>query len=128
MKKTAVVLLLLLPFLALPADASTRLQKLSENRYLLTHQKQTNFGGQGKAIRMVYAKAATLCLLLDYSWFEVRSSESKGRSWGSGAAATIEVKLYRERENDDLNDCKALASEDQKEVMRKALQRIRRAK
>jgi|GEM_PF-6115015 hypothetical protein len=121
----AIPILLLLPLLATPADATTRLHKLSEDRYLLTHQKQTGFGGQGKAVRLAYEKAASLCLLLDYSWFEVRNSETKGRTWGSGAAATFEIKLYREQENEDLNDCQALASEQQKEVMRRALQKIR---
>ena len=125
MKKLLVAILILLPFLATPATATTRLQKLSDSRYLLTHQKQTRFGGQGKAVRMAYEKAASLCLLLDYSWFEVRDSQSKGRTWGGAASATMEVKFYREQEEDDLNDCQALASEEQKQVMRKALQKIR---
>lgn len=125
MKKLVVAILIVLPFLATPASATTRLQKLSEDRYLLTHQKQTGFGGQGKALRMTYEKAASLCLLLDYSWFEIRNSQSKGRTWGSAAAATMEIKLYKEQEKEDLNDCQALASEEQKQVMRKALQKLR---
>ena len=125
MKKLFVVILILLPFFATPAAATTRLQKLSEDRYLLTHQKQTTFGGQGKAVRMSYEKAASLCLLLDYSWFEVRNTQSKGRTWGGGAASTMEVKFYHEPEKEDLNDCEALASEEQKEVMRKALRKVR---
>lgn len=125
MKKLPITLLILLSFLATSATATTRLQKLADNRYLITHQKQTGFGGQGKALRMSYEKAASLCLLLDYSWFEVRNSQSKGRTWGGGAAATMEVKFYHERENEDLNDCQALASAEQTEVMRKALQKVR---
>ncbi len=124
MQKFFVSCLILLFVLATPVAATTRLQKLSEDRYLLTHQKQTNYGGQGKAVRMNYEKAASLCLLLDYSWFEVRDTQSKGRSWGSGAASTMEVKFYREPEVEDLNDCEALASEKQKQKMGKALQRL----
>jgi hypothetical protein len=126
MRKLLIAILILLPVFTSPATATTRLQKLSEDRYLLTHQKQTNFGGQGKAVRMNYEKAASLCLLLDYSWFEIRDTQSKGRSWGSAAASTMEVKFYREPEVEDLNDCEALASEEQKEVMRKALQKLNR--
>lgn len=125
MKKLLVTTLILLPFLATSATATTRLHKLSEDRYLLTHQKQTGFGGQGKAVRVAYEKAASLCVLLDFAWFEIRDSQSKGRTWGSAAAATMEVKLYEEKEKDDLNECEPLASEKQKKKMRQALRKLR---
>jgi hypothetical protein len=122
----AATLLALFAF-AVPCSATTRLMKLSEDRYLITHQKQTNFGGQGKALRQSYAKAGSLCVILGYSWFEILESESKGRTWGSGAASTLEVKLYKEKPagGDDLLDCASLADEEQKEKMRKALEKLR---
>ncbi len=127
MKKLFVVLLAF--FLAVPCFASTRLMKLDDDRYMLTHQKQTGFGGQGKALRMNYVKAGSLCVILGYSWFEIKETQSKGRSWGSGAAATIELKFYHEKKSEkeeDLNNCKELATEEQKVKMEKALKKMKK--
>jgi len=124
---TVLTLLVLLAVAAAgPAAASTRLMKLTEDRYLLTHQKQTFYGGQGRALRQTYEKAGSLCVVLGYSWFEIRDSQSKGRTWGSGAATTLEVKLYKEKSADqeDLLDCAALASEEEKERMRRKLREL----
>lgn len=120
MKKIAFFLALFL--LAGTAMASTRLMKLSEDRYLLTHQKQTMLGGQGKALRLNYEKAGSLCEILGYSWFEITDNQSKGRTFGSGAASTLELKFYKTKDKDDLFDCKELSSEEQKDKMRKALE------
>ena len=122
MKKIALFLALFL--LAGAALASTRLMKLSEDRYLLTHQKQTMLGGQGKALRLNYEKAGSLCEILGYSWFEITDNQSKGRTFGSGAASTLELKFYKSKAKEDLFDCKELATEAQKQKMRKALDKI----
>mgnify|MGYP003334564522 CR=1 FL=1 len=42
-----------------------------------THKKQTGFAGRGKALRMANEKAASLCLILGYSWFESKEIESR---------------------------------------------------
>lgn len=126
MKKILITVLFVL--VVTPSFASTRLAKLSENRYLITHQKQTALGGQGKALRLSYEKAASLCVILDYSWFEIKQMESKGRTWGSGAASTLEVKFHHEQNMEDENDyldCRQMATEEQKQKMRKALQRAK---
>ena len=120
-------------FLAVPCIATTRLMKLKEDRYLITHQKQTGFGGQGKAIRKNYEKAGSLCVILGYDWFEIKETQSKGRGFGSAAAATMEVKFYKGDpaqakgvEEDELFDCQELASEEQKEKMQKALRKMKK--
>ena len=118
------MMFVLLLAVATPVAATTRLQKLSENRYLITHKKHSGFGGSGKALRMAYEKAGSLCVLLDYKWFEVRDVHSQGRGYNKTASATMEVKFYHEEEIEDLNNCEALASDEQKDKMTKALDRI----
>ena len=123
-----VFVMMLVVFIITPCLATSRLMKLKDDRYLITHQKQSGFGGQGKAIRVNYEKAASLCVLLDYSWFEIRETESKGRGWRSGAGTTIEVEFYKEKEegkDDDLLECKNVATEEQKKKMEKALKKMK---
>jgi hypothetical protein len=119
---------LLLALTAVPAMATTRLQKLSENRYVITHKKQTGFAGRGKAIRVGNQKAASLCVILGYKWFEVRDTQAQGRGFARTAAATMEVKFYKEEEEEeeDLNNCEMLATEEQKVKMKKALEKIKK--
>ena len=126
MKKTAIVILMI--FAAAPCLATTRLMKLAEDRYLVTHQKQTYLGGQGKALRLSYEKAGSLCSVLGYSWFEIRETESKGRGWRSGAGATIEVKFFHEKVGENAEDflnCEDLATKEQKAKMQKALKKMK---
>jgi len=124
--KKAMIVTVIASLLALttPVAASTRLQKLADNRYLITHQKQTGFAGQGKAVRMTHEKAASLCQLLGYSWYEVRDTQSQGRAYVQNASATLEVKFYKDEEKEDLNNCEALASEEQKVKMKEALDKM----
>lgn len=109
---------------AVPAFATTRLQKLAENRYLLTHKKQTGWAGKGKAMRTLNEKAASLCLILDYKWFESLETEAQGRGFVRTASATMEVKFYKDEAKEDLNSCESLASDEQKVKMQKALDKI----
>ena len=129
MRKLVVAIMML--GLAVPCMATTRLMKLTEDRYLLTHQKQSGFGGQGKALRLTYVKAGSLCEILGYSWLEITDTQSKGRSFGSGAATTLEVKFYHDKSEadaeaqDDLLNCQDLATEEQKERMKKELAKMK---
>ena len=120
MRKLIITIAMVL--VAVPCLASTRLMKLKEDRYMITHQKQTSLGGQGKALRLNYEKAGSLCDILGYSWFEIKSNESKGRTFGSGAASTMEVKFHKKNPGgDEAYDCKELATDQQRKKMRKAL-------
>ena len=119
-------LLGLLLLLAAPLAATTRLQKLAEDRYVITHKKQTGFAGRGKAIRMGNEKAASLCVIVGYKWFEVRDMQAQGRGFARTAAATMEVKFYKEDEKEDLNNCEMLATEEQKAKMKKSLAKIKK--
>ena len=129
MRKTMAMALVAV-FAVAPCFATSRLMQLQEDRYLVTHQKQSFFGGQGKALRMVYEKAGSLCVILGYSWFEIKDNQSKGRSFGSGAASTLDVKFYNEKPDDEIEvfECESLASEKQKQKMTLALERMEEEK
>lgn len=126
MKKTpaivsVITLAALLVVATNPASAGTKIKKLSEVRWIITHQKQTGFGGQGKAIRTMYEKVAALCVIEGYKWFELQDTQSKGRSFGSAAAATFQIKLHMEEVMEDLNNCEALVTDQQMKQVKKEL-------
>ena len=100
--------------------AVTRLQKLSENRYLITLKKSSGYGGEGKVLRQLNVKAASLCAVVGFQWFEVQEQTSHGRGFFRTAAGTVEVKLFHEEEKEDLNDCELLATDDEKRKMASA--------
>lgn len=107
-----------------PASAVTRLKKLSENRYLLTLKKLSGFGGQGRILRKLHDKSASLCVLTGYQWFEIVNDQSHGRGLWKTAAGTFELKFYHEQENEDMYDCEALATEEEKVKIKNALEKI----
>ncbi len=109
------------------AQATTRIQKLGENRYLISHQKQTRFGNQGKARRMLNVKAASLCMLKGGTYFLPKAEEVQGQNWARGATGSVEVRIFREldeEKKDDLIECKGLATEEQMRKMEKQLKEI----
>ena len=126
--KRNLVLVALMILIAVPVLASTRLMRITDDTYLITHQKQSGFGGQGKALRMAYEKAASLCVNLDFKWFEILDTQSKGRGFGSAAASTMKVKFFKEKpdgEEREILSCKDLASKEQKVKMAKALAKMK---
>ena len=92
------------------ASSTTRIQQIAPNRFLVTHQKQSALGGQGKALRKSYEKAASLCTAAGYKWFEIVETQSKGRGWASRAGATLDIKVYQEQKNEDQLSCETLAN------------------
>ena len=100
-------------------SAVTRVQKLAENRYLLTLKKLTGYGGEGRVLRKLNVKAASLCIVAGFQWFEVKDRSSHGRGFFKTAAGTYEVHFYHD-ESEDLIDCEALATDKEKRVMVKA--------
>ncbi len=47
----------------------------------------------------------------------------KGRGFGSGAGATLDIKLYHEQENDDLMSCPTMADDKETENFKLKLQK-----
>ncbi len=105
------------------SSAVTRVQKLSENRYLVTLKKLSGFGGEGKVLRRLNHMVASLCVIAGYEWYEVLDRSSHGRGFVKTAAGTVEVKFHHEQGNDDMNNCKSLATEKEKTKMTKSLKK-----
>lgn len=122
MTKRVMCLLMMGLFLSLAsASAATRVQKLSENLYMITLKKWTGWGGEGRVLRQLNTKAASLCLETGYKWFEIEDQTSHGRGFVKTAAGTFKVKFYKDKENDDLLSCESLATDAERAKMRKAL-------
>lgn len=121
MSKRLLVLLSVLLLGVGPLLAVTRLQRLSDDRYLITLQKLTGLGNEGRVLRQLHVKAASLCVLKGFMWFEVKNQTSHGRSAFKTAQGTFEVKLHQERPNDDAYDCASLATDEEKEKLTKEL-------
>ena len=119
-----VPLVLVLIFSVGSVSAVTRLQKLKDDRYLITLKKLSAFGGQGKILRQLNVKTASLCVLLNYEWYEISNVESHGRGFAKTAAGTFEVRFYHEEQGDDSLSCEALATDEEKEKMKKALDKL----
>lgn len=103
-------------------SAVTRVQKLSEDRFMITLKKLSGYGGQGKVLRKLNVKAASLCIVAGYSWFEVKDQKSHGRGLFKTAAGTFQVKFFNsEDEGEDLLSCEALATDQEKKKMKAAL-------
>ena len=79
MKRVAFVLGTAVLLIAGVANSTTRIQQIAPNRFLVTHQKQSGLGGQGKALRKSYEKAASLCVAAGYKWFEIVETQSTRR-------------------------------------------------
>ena len=121
-KRWLTVLVLVLLASAGSVSAVTRVQQLSENRFMVTVKKLSGFGGQGKVLRKLHVKVASLCLVTGYSWFEIKDQKSHGRGLFKTAAGTFEVKFFNaEDEGEDLLSCEALATEEEKKKMKTAL-------
>ena len=84
----------LLVALALCAGASvaatTIVQRLAQNRYLIIHQKETTLGGsKGGVVSVATNKAATLCTLLGFTHFSIgidgrRGNRVRVEGWNCG--------------------------------------------
>ncbi len=116
------VLVLILSVGSVPAV--TRLKKLSETRYLLTLKKLSGFGGQGRILRKLHDKSASLCVIAGFKWFEIVTDQSHGRGLFKTAAGTFELKFYHEQENEDLYNCEALATDEEKRKMKSAYEKV----
>lgn len=68
-------------------------------------------------------EAASLCVLVGFTWFEILDRQSKGRGW-TNAAASIEVRLLHERKDEDSIECAPRATPQSKKRIEKRLKKI----
>ena len=111
MKKISTVALLLASLLLTPqaALAVITFDQLSDDTFYVTHRVKL-FGGRGQAARMVYEKAASLCLAAGFRHFEILDQESQTFQYEEQANAGIRVRFFFEAGADRI-DCEGLASD-----------------
>ena len=109
MAKKLLATIVLLTATASPLLAATSIQRLSKNRFLITHQKETTFGGGG-TMRIATTKAATACLVLHYTHYAIGATESEPTVYqfrrGSG---TVEAR-FSLGDDDEAIECEPAAN------------------
>ena len=127
MLKRMICLLIVILLLSITlVSAATRVQKLSDDRFLITLKKWTGYGGEGRVLRQLNVKSASLCVVTGYQWFEVVDQTSHGRGFVKTAAGTYQVKFHNEQQHDEMLSCEALATDKEKSKMQRALEKATR--
>ena len=86
-----VVLALLLPQ---TASAVVSFTQLDDDVFVVSHRVKI-IGSRGKAQKMVYRKAASLCVAAGYSYFEILHQESEAEQLDDDANASARVQFFR---------------------------------
>ncbi len=126
-----------------PALSEMKFTRLAEDQFVISHRKQSVFGGQAKAMKTLHKEVAAMCIAAGFTHFEVTSQKGGqrqlkgggfgrfGRSLsggiggsvagrGRGASATIQAKFHKE-DGEDLIDCAGLADPKKVEKAKKKL-------
>lgn len=110
MKRTVqlVTTLSLLVATAQPGHAVVTFTQLDDDVFVVSHRVKM-IGSRGQATKMVYTKAASLCVAAGYSHMKVLEQESQAYQEGESANATIRVQFHLVDAEERL-DCKKNAS------------------
>ena len=87
-----VVLALLLPQ---TASAVISFTQLDDDIFVISHRVKI-IGSRGKAQKMVYRKAASLCVAAEYSYFKILHQESEADQLDDSANASARVQFFRD--------------------------------
>ena len=90
-----VVTILLLAALVAPqaGQAVVTFTQLDEDIFVVSHRVKF-IGSRGQATRLVYEKAASLCVAADYTYFKILQQESEASQHDDTANATLRVQFY----------------------------------
>ena len=104
------VLCLLLLGQLLPASASAVITftQLGEGMFVVSHRVKV-IGSRGKAMKMVYEKAASLCVAAGYEYYAILDQESQATQEHEAANASARVRFFFEG-GDDRIDCRGSAN------------------
>lgn len=86
--------LLMLPHMA---SAVITFTQLDQDIFVISHRVKL-FGSRGQAQRLVYKKAASLCVAAQYSYFKILDQESNAGQRYEVANASIRVQLFQEKD------------------------------
>ena len=76
-----------------PADAVITFTQLDHNTFTVSHRVK-GLGGRGKAMELVYTKAASLCVAAGYTHYQVLDQESQASQQYEAANATLTLKFF----------------------------------
>ena len=99
MKTMKVGILIGIALLAVPqlAMAVITFDQLDDDIFIVSHRVKAKFWmSRGKALRMVYEKAASLCVASGYTHLEILQQESEALQEDDAANASIRVRFFLE--------------------------------
>ncbi len=105
-------ILIAIAALAVPqlAAAVITFDQLDEDLFVVSHRVKVKFWmSRGQAMRMVYEKAASLCVAVGYTHLEILHQESQAGQLYEDANASIRVRLFSD-DGFDRIDCRSNAS------------------
>ena len=119
-RRTVIALALL--FLPMVTYAGVRFTRLSENRFIVSHQKQTDFGRDARAIKTLYGEVASICVAAGFSHFEIVTLDvTERQGWGGrGLSVNVDVRMRNEAGEDHI-ECAPLADPKKVGVAKKKL-------
>lgn len=85
------------------ADATISFTQIDDEVFVVSHRVKI-IGSRGKATKMVYTKAASLCVAAGYSHLQVLHEESEANQADDTANASLRVRFYFEDAGDRI-DC-----------------------
>lgn len=121
-----IVILLVAVFISPAATwAVLTFTQLDDDVFIISHRVKI-IGSRGKATKMVYTKAASLCIAAGYSYFKILDQESQAAQQYEAANASIRVRFYLkdDEEDDDRIGCERNADPDYVAQARKKLQKM----
>lgn len=101
------------------AHAVITFNQLDDDVFVVSHRVK-GFGSRGKANRLVYEKAASLCLAAGFTHYKVLHQESNAVQEEESANATIRVQFYFQ-DGEDRLACEATADPEYVEEAREKL-------
>ncbi len=75
------------------ASATITFTQLDDDVFTVSHRVK-GFGSRGKATKLVYEKAASLCVAAGYSHYSILDQESQASQEYESANATVRVKFF----------------------------------
>lgn len=101
--RALLALLAVLVLVPQAAGAVITFTQLDDDVFTVSHRVKL-IGSRGRATKMVYTKAASLCVAAGYSHYRVLNQESEAAQEDDSANATVRVRFYQQ-DGDERSAC-----------------------
>ncbi len=108
MRKSMVALLVCGLLTPAVAHAVITFTQLDDDIFVISHRIKV-IGSRAKAMRMVYEKAASVCVAAGFSYFQILEQESEAAQEDDAGNASVRVQFFHE-DGPDRIDCEKNAS------------------